>query len=92
MGTCKSSTGCNSTQGLICNMTEQTPYKCKCTSFNYWNSSSQSCQNEKLINEECSSSTECLSYSGLYCNIGLTNTCICKSDYYWSSSTRSCGK
>lgn len=91
LGNCKINEGCNPSQRLTCNITESYPYKCVCSPYNYWSSTSNICLAQKSNNALCSATIECLSNTGLYCGIsaGVTR-CICKDNHYWSSSARLC--
>ncbi|CAF0905651.1 unnamed protein product [Brachionus calyciflorus] len=86
-GSCKIPSGCNQTQGLVCNLTEQMFYKCVCPSYNYWDSSLKSCLPQKNNTQACSSTDQCRSGTSLYCDTSSTNTCKCPIDYYWSTNT-----
>lgn len=86
MGICRITPGCNPSQGLICNITEQYPYKCTCPPFYYWDSAVSLCKAQKTNSISCTSTEECLSDTGLYCDIN----CKCKDNYFWS--TDKCSK
>lgn len=86
MGNCSINAGCNPSQNLYCNQTEQNSNKCLCPPYNYWNGAS--CVSQKLNAVSCSSTNECLSLSGLYCS----TTCQCLSNFYWSSALKVCLK
>ncbi|RNA02211.1 prion-like-(Q N-rich) domain-bearing 25, partial [Brachionus plicatilis] len=81
MGKCRISQGCNPAQGLICNITEQHPYKCTCAPYNYWNSTLSSCKTQKTNNDPCGATNECKSDTGLYCD----SVCKCLNNYFWST-------
>ena len=87
-GSCTINAGCNPSQNLYCNVTEQYPNTCQCLPYNYWSSSTKTCVAQKISTNPCSSTSECLSESGLYCSV----TCQCKSNYYWSSPLKVCIK
>lgn len=85
-GICKITAGCNPSQGLICNITEQFPYKCTCLPYNYWDTTHSVCKTQETYSGSCSSSDECKSDTGLYCDI----VCKCQENYYWLIDK--CGK
>ncbi|RNA32655.1 multiple epidermal growth factor-like domains 10 isoform X1 [Brachionus plicatilis] len=80
MGICRITKGCNPSQGLICNITEQYPYKCTCSPYNYWDSALSICRVQKTESQSCGSTDECKSDTGLYCD----TVCKCDDNYFWS--------
>ena len=85
-GSCAIDAGCNPSQNLYCNVTEQFPNTCQCLPYNYWSSLSSTCVAQKISTNPCSSTSECLSESGLYCS----GTCQCRTNYFWLSALKVC--
>ena len=88
MGSCTIDAGCNPSQNLICNITEQQPNTCNCPPYNYWKINTCVPQLKSGFGP-CVSDGDCWSLSGLYCSGGV---CNCLANYYWSGAINQCGK
>lgn len=85
MGNCSINAQCDSTQSLVCSLTNQTLYACLCATNFYWSSSTSQCTAQLLNNIACTDTIQCRVDLGLYCDTTTTKNCICNSTFYWSS-------
>ena len=73
------------TQGTICSGTST--FRCICSSQQYFNIATQSCQSLLSVNQTCMQTDACKSSLGLSCQSGL---CLCNSTQFWSATLLKC--